>query len=283
MGIQIERRKYLELNKDAIYEDYFVNNISIKQISAHHKLENYHISHFIKIKWGRKSLSESCQKYTIDLKLFEYIDCEWKSYFLGWMFSDGNVYTGAGKHTISLCITESDKYILEYFNNKIYSGEKPLNYRESRPKKGTDYVCKPLWRFQIDSSKICKDLISAGLIQNKSLTKKFPNCLLDENIKHFIRGYFEGNGSVSINSKKNSLYVRVFSGSEVFIKELQNQLLITFKIPTKFREITATSFSLTLGKREYVEKFYSLLYDDCEMSLSRKKTKFKYKNETINI
>jgi hypothetical protein len=49
-----------------------------------------------------KGNSESKQKYNIDLTTFEKIDSNWKSYFLGWMYSDGNIYRGAGKNTISL-------------------------------------------------------------------------------------------------------------------------------------------------------------------------------------
>lgn len=273
--------EYLKTIESTIYKEYFINNMKPKQISEKYSVKIPALSFFIKTRWGLKTPSESRQKYKIDLTIFENIDSEWKSYFLGWMVSDGNIYTGAGKSTVSLCITESDKYILDYFNSKIYNGEKPLNYRESRVKKGTTYICKPLWRFQIDSSKVCKDLIDIGVIPNKSLIKEYPNCLSDENMVHFIRGYFEGNGSIGINNKKNSLIIRIYSGSELFIKELQIQILNLFDIPTKLRKSNLTVFSLSFGKRIYVEKFYSLLYDNCEMSLSRKRNKFKY--ETINM
>ena len=223
----------------------------------------------------------SKQKYTIDLNLFEHIDCEWKYYFLGWMYSDGNIYTGSGKSTVSLCISEGDKYILDYFNEKIYNGEKPLNYRESRVKKGTDYVCKPLWRFQIDSVKICKDLIYLGLIQNKSLTKTFPQWITKENMPHFIRGYFEGNGTVGINNNKDSLYVRIFCGSENFITSMGEALSDVLSTALKVSKINDTTFCLSFGKREHISKFYSYIYNNCEMSLDRKKNKFVYKDNNI--
>ena len=274
--------KYLRTIESTVYEDYFINNIRTGKLSEKYNVPIYTVQYFIKVMWGLKPLSTALQKYKIDLSLFEMVDCEWKYYFLGWMFSDGNIYTGAGKNTISLCITESDKYILDYFNEKIYNGEKPLNYRKSTVRKDTDYICKPLWRFQIDSAKICKDLISLGLIQNKSLTKIFPQWITKENMPHFIRGYFEGNGTVGINNNKDSLFVKIYSGSEKFLTSMGEILSNVLYIPVKFTKDRDTTFHISFGKREYVESFYSYIYGSCEMSLDRKREKFTYKNNTLS-
>jgi hypothetical protein len=209
--------------------------------------------------------------------MFEKIDNSWKAYFLGWMYSDGNVYRGAGKNTASLCIAETDKYILEYFNDKIYNGEKPLNYRPAKIKKGTHYMCKSLSRFQIDSSKICDDLIKIGLIENKSLTKIYPD--LEANLNsHFIRGYFEGNGNIKVNRVEPNRVVRIASGSEVFLKKLSEILYIETDICSKTRKDKNNLWVLSFSKKEDVLKFYNYIYFDCEMSLSRKRDKFINKN-----
>ena len=63
----------------------------------------------------------------------------------------------------------------------------------------------PANRINIVSKQLKKDLIQAGCTCTKSLTLTFPS----ENIipkhlqHHFIRGYFDGDGSVFISNEKH--------------------------------------------------------------------------------
>ena len=72
------------------------------------------------------------------------------------------------------------------------------------------------------SQKTVNDLKRLGCIENKSLVLTFPTYdqVPEELIYHFIRGYFDGDGSVSINSK-NYKYAHIsIVGTENFIKKL---------------------------------------------------------------
>ena len=265
--------RYCEANKDIIFKEYFTDNNSIPNIAKKYKIKIDCLRKIIRDNWRIKGISEAKQKYSIDLTMFEKIDKNWKAYFLGWMYSDGNVYRGAGKNTASLCIAETDKYILEYFNDKIYNGEKPLNYRPAKIKKGTNYMCKPLSRFQIDSSKICDDLVKTGLVENKSLIKIYPN--LEKNLNsHFIRGYFEGNGSIKVNRVEPNRVVTIVSGSEVFLEKLSEILYAEIGVSSKIKRVNNNLWILSFSKKEDVLKFYNYIYFDCEMSLNRKRDNF---------
>lgn len=46
------------------------------------------------------------------------------------------------------------------------------------------------------------DLSKHGCVPNKSLILKFPTTLPNELVNDFIRGYFDGDGSVYINNKR---------------------------------------------------------------------------------
>lgn len=55
-------------------------------------------------------------------------------------------------------------------------------------------------RLTITNKKIAKDLIKCGCIPNKSLVLKFPDERIfasKDLIRHFIRGYFDGDGCIS--------------------------------------------------------------------------------------
>lgn len=264
--------EFCRVNKELILEEYVINKLSPYKIKEKYNVNINAVRRIINANGVSRSVSESKRGYDLNLSLFEKIDCHWKAYFLGWLYSDGNIYRGSGRNTISLCITETDKYILEYFNNKVYNGDKPLNYRKSKVKKGTDYVCKPLWRFQIESSKICDDLEKLGLIERKSLTKKFPE-IEKEFICSFVQGYFEGNGSIVLNRVEPNRCIKIFSGSFEFITTLQNTLEDMLNIKFSLRN-EGNVYTIYACKKEYLKKFYNFIYSNSEIYLRRKKVKF---------
>ncbi len=81
---------------------------------------------------------------------------------------------------------------------------------------------KYIYMFEFYREKMRDDLQKLGLTQRKSLTMKFPN-VTEEYMRHFIRGCWDGDGSVYIgkNNKINASYV---SGSKDFIERLAHEL-----------------------------------------------------------
>lgn len=53
-----------------------------------------------------RGYSQSNAKYDINSNFFERIDSHEKAYFLGWMYSDGNVYLGSKRNTLSITLVE---------------------------------------------------------------------------------------------------------------------------------------------------------------------------------
>ena len=57
----------------------------------------------------------------------------------------------------------------------------------------------------------------------KSLTLEYPNLMNWINMRHFIRGYFDGDGCVSYNGKRN--YIRInFKGTYEFLDNLKTKM-----------------------------------------------------------
>lgn len=121
---------------------------------------------------------------------FEIIDTEEKAYWLGFLYADGSV--NSKENRIELQLAAKDVKHIEKFkkfmqiNNKICYREKTNSYRIS---------------FRSDKCK--QDLIDKGCIPKKSLILKFPT---EEQvplnlIRHFIRGYFDGDGWFSNTGK----------------------------------------------------------------------------------
>ena len=56
----------------------------------------------------------------------------------------------------------------------------------------------------LSSKHMCESLEKYGLTQNKTFTITFPNFLNEKLIPHFIRGYFDGDGTTSVFKRKDN-------------------------------------------------------------------------------
>ena len=88
----------------------------------------------------------------------------------------------------------------------------------------------------------------------------------------FVRGYFDGNGSVFSDKKTKALRIK-FIGNAQFINELRMLLNLNLKIHTTDNNFTSY---FTIAKFKEVEKFYKFIYQNSsEVCLFRKYSRFK--------
>lgn len=130
------------------------------------------------------------------------------SYVLGWLFSDGNVSKNV--RTFGLHLQRRDIEVLEIIKNCLGS--------EHRIFLGKDGYLS----FRVHSKKLRRDLVALGCVPRKAKRLKFPENLPSEYARHFVRGYFDGDGSISFN-KPNVIKLRVV-GYKDFIEGLAEAL-----------------------------------------------------------
>ena len=138
------------------------------------------------------------------------------------------------------------------------------------------------YTLQIQNKKIFSDLISLGLVENKSLTVDFPN-IPKEYVRHFIRGCWDGDGSVFLERRKglSTLILSSFvSGSPSFINgmlyELEKAGLKRTPIYTSTYKRKNPIYSFKFHTTE-CKKLYHYLYENvpAEQYLERKYSVFK--------
>ncbi len=150
---------------------------------------------------------ERCErKYSLDERYFQNIDTPMKAYFLGWAMSDGCVvYNKDNGSRYTLKIKENDIEILEEFKKEIkYDG--PI----ATETKGRKYSAK---RINVCSTTFVENLMSHGVIPNKSTTMTKPIGIPYDLECHFIRGYFDGDGSIMLAHKNTNFYRLEFCGN----------------------------------------------------------------------
>ena len=151
-----------------------------------------------------------------DNTVFDCIDDEEKSYWLGFLYADGNV--AKNNNNVELSLSIKDKEHLEKYRTFL-KNISPVKTGKSM------YNGKEFQRCRLTvTNKYFRDkLISLGCIPQKSLKVKFPNDIFKhEELKyHFIRGYVDGNGCISFSSS-GKLRLSIVSTKEFLlsIKEI---------------------------------------------------------------
>ena len=118
-----------------------------------------------------------------------------------------------------------------------------------------------------------------GITKNKSLIVKFPE-VPDKFLSHFIRGVFDGDGSVFFDPKckKSPLGVNFTSGSKEFMTTLESRLHSHAGVSKRtIYELNRknTSYSIKYRHKDSL-KFFDYIYagTDESMWLERKRQKF---------
>jgi hypothetical protein len=164
---------------------------------------------------GWKSLDKTRKfnprKYKIDHSAFSRLNNK-TAWLLGWISSDGYIRSSG---VVGLNVSLKDKDIVEKLRSYLcYTG--PLHVRRTFLKK--THKTYGLVRLEATSPEIAKRLGSFGIIPNKSLTQEFtPKILKDGRemiIRNYIRGLFEGDGSL-LRERGQSLLFQVVGTYDV--------------------------------------------------------------------
>ncbi len=232
------------------------------------------------------------RKYKINDNFFEKIDTEAKAYILGFMYADGCVYA-SGTKWAKLDLKSDDISILDKMQ-KVMDNECPIKTYTYNKKQYFRYSNKTyefshsMSRLSMRSNKIVDDLIKLGCISNKTFEITFPKnkIISDSLMHHFIRGYFDGDGSISASSRKSSSMKRseylhfsiTFTGTYDFvsnIKKILNEKVIKFDGDIRNRwDNEKNNYTLSICGNDIINQILDWLYADSEFYLPRKYEKY---------
>ena len=220
---------------------------------------------------GYKAIPQTIlqRKYPIDETYFNKINTEEKAYFLGFLYADG--YNNTDRNSVSLGLKETDKDILVKLNNFLQP-TKPLQYIKYRNIKSRGFEnSQNQYRLVIANKHISQKLKELGCEKAKTFNIIFPNWLKKNLIRHFIRGYFDGDGYFG----KQGICI---IGTESFCKSLSNifrkQLNINTYIRTRHPERKHNIRMLETNGRRQIKKFGDWIYKNSNIYLKRKYNKY---------
>ena len=185
----------------------------------------------------------------IDQTIFSKIDTPEKAYLVGLLTADGSVNKGGG---ITICLTESDRYLLDEINTRILDGTGVvfLSHKEEK---------KPRVVLSFNGKQLCRDLTRFGIVPKKtysllSLSSEIPT----EFYPDYIRGLYDGDG---VCSKSNgAIRIGYCAYNKEFTESYQNYLCEKLGMRKNKLFNTGSCWQCSWAARNDLEKFYHYLY-----------------------
>ena len=240
----------------------------IVQFAAEHNLS---IEHFSRVNQRTYSLNEN---------FFENLN-ELSTYWLGFIMADGNVRSHNYEKALKIHLAAKDESHLHNFYQDIgYNGKLSYHPAHEMTAKGKIHQAGPSVTANIGSKKLINDLIKLECLPNKTKVGcKVSNLIPDELFRHFVRGYFDGDGSIVLNKgKKNSnqsAQLNLFIlGDYDFLDTLRHR--ISTECNVNLPEISHRQGidCIKWAGNLQCPKIFDWMYRDAERFLSRKKEKY---------
>lgn len=195
---------------------------------------------------------------------FSSIDDERSAYWLGFLYADGTVYDL--KPEIKLELKRDDRATIESFASDIgYGGQvRDYEYKTRFGLMETSRVC-------FSSRKMQSDLFSLGCVSRKTHKLSSPpnGTLSSENVRHFIRGYTDGDGYLSGEKQYATRSIEIV-GTHDFLSWVSDVSPISAHRIEPHKSIYRVRWSTARA-----DKMVQWLYTDSSRAMHRKKERAK--------
>lgn len=207
---------------------------------------------------------------------FKTIDTQNKAYWFGFLYADGSLNKSnkydKEPNRLKINISNQDIEILENFLIDIESQD--INIKTYTPNEST-YATSLMSEITLNSTEICEDMLRNGFRKKSILANEDVFNFIPQNLTHhFIRGYFDGDGSININKDIT------FSGAIKFLEKIdsilkENEIISLSNIYTYNDHRKDKSYILKISTRNnQTQKMFNYMYKNANRFLKRKYNRF---------
>ena len=231
-----------------IIEEYTLKDRTLKSIAEDFKVQPRSIRNLLR-KNNIQITNKKTSKYPRNSNYFEVINSHDKAYWLGIMLSDGSITNG---NSVNLGL--KDREHIEKFQQAIGAiNNKIITINDNR-------FSKPCinYRLSIRDRKMVEDLKKYSVVPDKSYIEfKIPD-IPNKYMWDFIRGYFDGDGSIYFTNNK---YVLSFVGNKTFLTELK-KFLDKDNLALCQNSVSKITYDLKIAGRKDVIRILENIYRD---------------------
>lgn len=268
------RTKYIEEDiKKKVLINYLEKQMSLINSGKEFQLSQRQVENILK-EFGvkKRTYTEAKQlgrKYPCNDSYFK-VQNHNMAYILGLIASDGCV--SKKENLISIQLQTKDRELLEEIKTET-NNSRPIN-DYIRPERNECFSTFRVW------SKAWKDDLSHyGIIPEKTFKLTPPNLLMPDYYIDYIRGYFDGDGSIYFLKDTNRIFVEIVGTSKILIDWIRDKLVNNYHIflnreVVEHKDNGTIIYKIKIGSKEEIYKLYKLFYQNNSLCLKRKKEKF---------
>lgn len=262
-----------KLVKDKIDTELLIKDWNSKDYLSYQLCDKYNICESTLLNIlknnGIKVGDRNGRKYYFNEKYFDIINDEHKAYWLGFIYADGS--HNCKRYSLNICLKKEDDYILKEFYKDINCNREIAYVTNKQYNREYAYA-------YVQHPHMSKTLIEKGVPPDKSFKITFPSDDIVPQIykKDFIRGYFDGDGGISIPNNFSKVSIK-FVGNYNFINQLNQYLIdnVPCYLGSSFYKVKNSDiYVISKGGRYKVESFLNWLYKDSSIHLMRKYNKY---------
>lgn len=236
----------------------YLSGVGAVECAAKGKISYLSMRNFLK--------SSGAWRYPIKYPQFESIDTEEKAYWLGFLYADG--YVNKNSNSIEFCLQEKDYSHVVKFSRFMGINDLSRIKRKTVLLNGKKYFS---YRITITDKLLKENLIELGCVPNKSLILKFPSekQVPKYLVRHFVRGYIDGDGSIGRYRKNQNRPQLQILGTPEFLHLLIDSMgWKELKFGHNKHHSDRTFFAI--WEASYVQNYLDDLYLNSTIYLDRK-------------
>lgn len=196
-----------------------------------------------------------------------------RAYWLGFIYADGWIINNAEQYNYELGIElrRSDRYMLENLNQELGGVHKIVDKESHKIICGNQFPSDAQSSvLRVYSKRIVMDLSSHGIACNKSNCDVFP-IVPNTQFIEFLRGYFDGDGSLS-TATKGLLRFDITGTNLNCFKYINKILLEVYGVNTNIYKHDEHTYKLICYRKADVRKLLDYIYNNSSsMCLLRKR------------
>lgn len=251
-----------QFTEQDVVNDYVVDKLTFRQIGKKRHTSWNTIGPILE-KHGIKLRNN--RTYAVDETVFDTID-EKAAYFLGLFCADGWItgqYSGREYYAVGIGLDKHDIELLDQIRTWLKT-DRP--YYKQRGMLALSITNRAIWR----------KMHELGLGHKKFNRLSIPRCVTGNLLRHFVRGYFDGDGSISAG--RGQLRWRI-CGYEPFMLEMVDAIEKATGIKTFYRFVQFNSDGTKFGEVGFygnlrAPALFNWMYDGSTIKMKRKHDRY---------
>lgn len=197
------------------------------------------------------------------------------AYTLGYIYADGHINKN-GNTLVFRCHSKDEEIIVKILTDMKCTNK--IHHRASCVKNGRNYG--PETSVMIGSIATVRKLQGFGLVHNKTYQNlPFPD-VPEKFLRHFIRGYFDGDGCISIREERYFTFTLL--ATKKFAEEMQCRISAATGIKPRMIWEQKNIYFVCWAKLEYIKILAEWLYPSGDyIYLTRKRTKLESAHQIV--